>query len=238
MRVGLFDSGVGGLTVLRKLIKKYPCNEYVYYGDTLNMPYGDKSKEELLTLAKHNIEFLLSKNVEMIIVACGTVSSNCLNELKIIYKVPIISIIEPTIEYLNTHNYKSIGLMATKATIDSHIFKNNLDTLVYEIATPKLVPLIENNNLKDIDRVLHEYLDEYKNKIDVLVLGCTHYPIIRRYIEEVIGNIDILDMSDLIDIDNDGENSVIIYFSKINDTIINNVNKIIEVDASSIKPID
>ena len=235
MRVGLFDSGVGGLTVLKKLIKKYPNNEYIYYGDTLNIPYGDKSREELLILSKQNIEFLLSKNVDMIIVACGTVSSNCLNELKKIYNIPIISIIEPTIEYLNNSTYKTIGVIATNATIYSHIFKNNIDALVYEIATPKLVPLIEENNLEDIDSVLHEYLDEYLDKIDVLVLGCTHYPIIRRQIEEILGDVDILEMSDRLEIEDDGDNYVEIYFSKVNETIINNVKRIIEIDKINLK---
>ena len=107
MRIGLFDSGVGGLTVLKTLINKYPNNEYIYYGDTLNVPYGNKSKEELLKLSRHNIEFLLSKKVDMIIIACGTVSSNCLTELKKEYRIPIYSIIEPTINYLN--NSKSLN---------------------------------------------------------------------------------------------------------------------------------
>ena len=99
MRIGLFDSGVGGLTVLKKLIAKYPHNEYIYYGDTLNIPYGDKTKEELLALAIKNTKFLLNKEVDMIIIACGTVSSNCLKELKVKYSdIPILSIVEPAIE--------------------------------------------------------------------------------------------------------------------------------------------
>ena len=105
MRIGLFDSGIGGLTVLRTLKRKYPLNDYIYYGDTKNLPYGDKSINELKELASNNMEFLLSKNVDMIIIACGTVSSNCLDYLKNKYSVPIISVIEPTINYLNKSNY-------------------------------------------------------------------------------------------------------------------------------------
>ena len=231
MRIGLFDSGLGGLTVLKTLLKKYPNNEYVYYGDTLNIPYGDKTKEELIILAKKNVDFLLSKNVDMIIVACGTVSSNCLDILKETYNIPIISILEPTIDYLNNSNYQNILVMATHATINSHIFKNNINKNIYELETPKLVPMIENNNLLDIDKVLHEYLDNYLNNIDVLVLGCTHYPIIKDYIKSVVGeHTNILDMSDLIKIDNNGNRSLEIYFSKIDDKIITNTKNILEIN--------
>lgn len=236
MRIGLFDSGLGGLTVLKTLLKKYPNNEYVYYGDTLNIPYGDKTKEELIILAKKNVHFLLSKKVDMIIVACGTVSSNCYGILKETYDIPIISILEPTIDYLNNSNYQNILVMATHATINSHIFKNNINKNIYEIETPKLVPMIENNNLLDIEEVLHDYLDVYLNNIDVLVLGCTHYPIIKDYIKKVVGeNTNILDMSDLIKIDNNGNRSLEIYFSKIDDKIITNTKNILEINDLIIK---
>ena len=236
MRIGLFDSGLGGLTVLKTLLKKYPNNEYVYYGDTLNIPYGDKTKEELILLAKKNVDFLLSKNVDMIIVACGTVSSNCLDILKESYNIPIISILEPTIDYLNNSNYQNILVMATHATINSHIFKNNINKNIYEMETPKLVPIIESNNLVNINKVLHEYLDDYLNNIDIIVLGCTHYPIIRNYIKSVVGeNTNILDMSDLIKIDNDSNKLLEIYFSKIDDKIITNTKNILEINNLIIK---
>ena len=228
MRVGLFDSGVGGLTVLKTLIEKYPCNEYIYYGDTLNIPYGNKNKDELLKLSRNNINFLISKNVDIIIIACGTVSSNCLNELKKEYDIPILSIIEPTLEFLNKSDYKNIGVIATNATINSHIFSENVKKNVYEIATPKLVPLIENNELTNINDILHEYLDRYRDIIDVLVLGCTHYPIIKKDIHNVIGDdVVIIDMSKLITLSNNGKQNVKIYFSKINDIIIDNTVRII-----------
>ena len=229
MRVGLFDSGIGGLTVLKTLKTKYPHNDYIYYGDTLNLPYGDKTKEELLSLSRKNIAFLINKKVDMIIIACGTVSSNCLDILKKEYSIPIFSIIEPTIEYLNKSKYESIGVIATNATINSHIFKNKLNKNVYEISTPKLVPLIENNQENGLDLVLHEYLDIYKNKIDSLVLGCTHYPIIKDKIKKVLPDVDILDMSNQVILNsNDGNASINIYFSKINDTIAVNTRRILE----------
>ena len=105
MRVGVFDSGIGGLTVLKKIYKHYPNNEYIYFGDTLNLPYGNKTKEELNNLSSLEIEFLLSKKVDMIIIACGTVSSNCIDYLKNKYNIPIYDIISPTISYLNNSDY-------------------------------------------------------------------------------------------------------------------------------------
>lgn len=235
MRVGLFDSGIGGLTVLKTLINKYPNNEYIYYGDTLNIPYGNKTKSELLKLAKNNVDFLSMKNVDIIIIACGTISSNCLEELKQKYTIPIYSIIEPTIKYLNESNYNHIGVIATEATINSHIFKNNINKNIYELATPKLVPLIENNRNDELNKELHQYLDEYAGKLDILVLGCTHYPIIKDKIKEILTNTKILDMSTLIDIPNNTKSDIQIYFTKLNDVIINNTKKILNNNVLDIK---
>jgi glutamate racemase len=135
MRVGVFDSGIGGLTVLKNLYKHYPNNEYIYYGDTLNLPYGSKTKEELEKLASQDVEFLLDKKVDIIVIACGTVSSNCLDYLKKKYNIPIYDIISPTINYLNNSNYSNIGVIATERTIDSNIFKYNIKKEVYQIKT-------------------------------------------------------------------------------------------------------
>ena len=228
MRVGLFDSGIGGLTVLKVLMDKYPSNDYIYYGDTKNVPYGDKSKEELLDLARSNINFLISKNVDMIIVACGTVSSNCLDILVKEYDIPIISIVKPTIDYLNNSMFNNIGVIATHATINSHIFKNSINKKVYEIETSKLVPIIESNNYSNIEEVLHSYLDDYKDKIDVLVLGCTHYPLLIDYIKRILpDNVIILNMANQIVMDNEGNSSIEIYYSKIDEIIVNNTMRII-----------
>ena len=226
MRVGLFDSGVGGLTVLKTLKEKYPKNDYIYYGDTLNVPYGNKRKEELLKLARADVKFLVNKRVDIIIVACGTISANCINELRSEFNKPIISIIDTTIEYLNKSKFNNILVMATHATINSHIFKNNVNKYVYELETPKLVPLIENNNL--VLDVLHEYLDDYTDKFDALVLGCTHYPIIYDYIRKIVNkNMKIIDMSKLIKIKNEGNGTIELYFSKINQKVYDNVKTII-----------
>ena len=233
MRVGVFDSGIGGLTVLKNIYKHYPNNEYIYFGDTLNLPYGNKTKEELNNLSSLDVEFLLSKKVDMIIIACGTISSNCIDYLKNKYNIPIYDIISPTINYLNNSNYQNIGVIATNATINSHIFKNNLNKNIYEIATPDFVPIIENNKQEDLTKTIDKYLKDYQNKIDILVLGCTHYPIIKEDINKYFNNqVKLLDMSELLldKLDNDNKSSINIYYSKLNDTIINNTKKILDIE--------
>ena len=233
MRVGIFDSGIGGLTVLHTLLNKYPNNEYIYYGDTLNLPYGNKTKEQLIKLSDKDVQFLISKNVDIIIIACGTVSSNCLDYLKNKYNIPIYDIISPTIDYLNKSNYQNIGIIATNRTIDSHIFKNNINKNIYEINTPELVPIIENNNLDNLDNILDIYLKEYKDKLDILVLGCTHYPIISNYINKYLNNkVKLLDMSTLLldKLKQDNTSSINIYYSKINNTLIENTKRILNIE--------
>lgn len=233
MRVGVFDSGIGGLTVLKNIYRHYPNNEYIYFGDTLNLPYGNKNKEELNNLSSLDVEFLLSKKVDMIIIACGTVSSNCIDYLKNKYNIPIYDIISPTISYLNNSDYQNIGVIATNATINSHIFKNNLNKNIYEIATPDFVPIIENNKQEDLTKTINKYLKDYQNKIDILVLGCTHYPIIKEDINKYFNNqVKLLDMSELLldKLDNDNKSSINIYYSKLNDTIINNTKKILDIE--------
>ena len=229
MKIGVFDSGIGGLTVLKRLIEKYPNNEYIYYGDTKNIPYGDKSVEELKVLACNIIEFLLKKDVDMIVIACGTVSSNLSIYLKEKYNIKIIDIISPVINYLNNSNYKKIGVIATNATINSKIFSRNINKDIKEIACPKFVPIIEKDNLNELENCFNTYLNNLKDR-DLVVLGCTHYPIIKWQISNYLGNnIKLLDMAECIqDITNNGINKVDLYFSKLDDNIINNINDILK----------
>lgn len=238
MRIGVFDSGIGGLSVLKTLLEKYPNNEYIYYGDTINIPYGNKTKEELFKLAINDMDFLINKRVDMIVIACGTISSTFYQDLLDRYSLPIYDIISPMIRYLNSSKYKKIGIIATHNTINTHIFKNNIKRKVFEIETPKLVPLIENNELDKIETILSEYLEPYKDKIDSLVLGCTHYPIIIDKIDKHFdGKIPIFNMANYLfsDFENLDSSKLIIYFSKINSTIINNTKRIIDSDNIEIK---
>lgn len=223
MRVGVFDSGVGGLTVLKKLIEKYPKNDYIYFGDTKNVPYGEKNKNELFNLSSKIVEFFIENNIDLIVIACGTISSNCYTELKNKYSIPIIDIISPTIKYVTMNNYDNIGVIATTRTIDSHIFRDLLkDITVYEEACSEFVNLIENDLYDEID------IDRHLSKIDsdTIILGCTHYPLIKDKIKR-----NCIDMADNIVLpDNNGNSLRVLYFSKLDDKVIKNVNKIINKD--------
>lgn len=229
MKIGVFDSGIGGLTVLKKLIDTYPNNEYIYYGDTKNIPYGDKSVNELKVLASNIIDFLIEKDVDMIVIACGTISSNLSTYLKEKYNIKIIDIISPVINYLNNNNYEKIGVIATQATINSKVFSTNINKDIKEVACPKFVPLIEDNNLIELENYFNIYLDDLIDR-DLIVLGCTHYPLIKDQISQYMGNnIKLLDMSECIsNISNNGVSSVNLYFSKLDDKIINNINNILD----------
>lgn len=235
MKIGVFDSGIGGLTVLKRLIDKYPNNEYIYYGDTKNIPYGDKSIEELKVLASNIVEFLISKNVDMIVIACGTVSSNLSDYLKEKYNVKIVDIISPVINYLNNHEYEKIGVIATNATINSKVFSKSLNKDIKEVACPMFVPIIESNNLTELQKYLDAYLNVLKDR-DIIVLGCTHYPIIKDEINKYLNNnVRLLDMAECIsNITNEGKASIELYFSELEDKLIDNVKIILQNNVDSI----
>lgn len=229
MKIGMFDSGIGGLTVLKEFIKKYPNNHYIYYGDTKNLPYGTKEKEELLKLVKPIISFFTKQKVDFIIIACGTISANCFSELKKMTTIPIYDIITPTINYLNHNNYKSLAIFATNRTIDSHIFKDKLvDKDVLEIKTPEFVPMIENNKL-DLSIIKNYCLQVFNH--DILILGCTHYPLLINELKKYL-SIPILNMAipllNSIEISNDTNFKLELYFTKIDTNLINNIQKIIK----------
>lgn len=229
MKIGMFDSGVGGLNVLKEFIKVYPNNQYYYYGDTKNIPYGDKDKETLLKLSINIIKFFIEKNVDLIIIACGTISSTCIKELRNITTIPILDIISPTIQYLKKNPANKILVFGTKRTIENHIFKNNL-TNVIEVSTPEFVPMIENNHVDTL--IIKSYLKNYLD-IDILVLGCTHYPLLinefKKYLKD---ETKILDMGKIlvntIPLKNNSVSSIKLYFTKIDKVLEENIKKIIK----------
>ncbi len=231
MRIGVFDSGIGGVNVLSCLIKKYPYNEYIYFGDTKNLPYGDKTKKELFKLASSAIEFLISQKVEIIIIACGTISSTCYYKLKKKYDIPIYDIISPTISYLKESTYQKIGVIGTKRTIESNIFNINKKNIIMH-ETPSFVPIIENNLIEDKKKDIIDELKLFEN-VDILVLGCTHYPLLKKTIEENL-NISTLDMGEIlsekIKIRNGSNYSCKLYFTSISVNLIMNIENILQTD--------
>lgn len=234
MKIGLFDSGLGGLNVLSEFIKKYPNNTYYYYGDTKNVPYGEKDKETLLKLSTNIINFFEEKKVDLIIIACGTVSSSCYRELKELTFIKVLDIITPTINYLNDLNLNKVLVFGTKRTIESHIFKERLNANVYEVKTPEFVPMIENSCIDT--NVVKSYCME-KFGFEALILGCTHYPLLipefRKYLSK---DTKIIDMGkclvDSLDITTTNNLEVNLFFTKIDDNLKKNINKIISCSYS------
>ncbi len=204
--IGVFDSGIGGLTVLKELRKNLPYEDFIYFGDTARVPYGPKSKKTVTKYAIQIIDFLLQKNVKLIVVACNTVSSNSLQNLKRYYKIPIVGVIEPGVNLaLSCTKNKKIGIIGTKATISSqaytNLIKKNKKIKVFDKACPLFVPLVEegwfNNKISLL--IAHKYLDELKKKkIDTLILGCTHYPMLIPVIKKVMKNITLINSGEAV----------------------------------------
>ncbi len=191
--IGIFDSGCGGLTVLKEYLKILPNENYIYFGDTARLPYGSKSKDTILNFSKQIINFLISKNVKMIIIACGTASACAYEELKNLYDIPIKSIIIPTSKALQDNK---VGVIATKRTINSNAWKKNINKFhenieVIETACPLFVPIVEEgfSNTEVSTIVAENYLKVFENTgITSLILGCTHYPILEETIKKVLKN--------------------------------------------------
>lgn len=203
--IGIFDSGVGGITVLKELKNLLPNEDYVYIGDTASFPYGSKSKNTIIELSKKRIDNLIEMNVKMIVIACGTATSQALEEMKKIFNLPIIGIINPTIKYLKEKNIKKIGVIATTGTIRSRgwekqIEKNISNVKIVNKACPMLAPMAEEGwtENKIAELAIHEYLKDIK-EIDALILGCTHYPLFSKIIKKEIGeNVEIINTGEIV----------------------------------------
>ena len=189
--IGVFDSGLGGLTLLSEIKNQFPNESFIYFGDTAHLPYGSKSKLTIQLYSKKIVEFLIDQNVKLIIIACNTVSSLASKYLKENYDIPIIEVITPCVSSaLKYTKNKNIGVIGTTATINSNIYSNlihniNKHVIVTEIACPLLVPIIEEGwHIKKVsDIILDEYLcNLVKIEIDTLILGCTHYSIMENSI--------------------------------------------------------
>lgn len=194
--IGVFDSGVGGLTVAKEIMKALPKESIVYYGDTARVPYGSKSAETVTVYSRQIARFLMSQKVKAIVVACNTVSALALETIKNEFNVPFIGVVKPGAKMAAqaTRN-KRVGIIATEGTISSGIYetflkKTSPEVEVFGKACPLFVPLAEEGWLEDevTKLVAERYLRELKEKqVDTLVLGCTHYPLLRGIIGEVMG---------------------------------------------------
>ena len=217
--IGVFDSGLGGLTVLKEIKKVLPEYDYMYYGDTLHVPYGNRSDEAIFELTRNACEYLFAHGCKLIILACNTASAKALRRLQSTYlstlrpfnfvqggqaqgdKYNILGVIKPVAEEVAKISKGNVGVIGTRGTIESNAYKKELETQniasvhrpalkVVSVATPLLVPLIEEGWIgrKETKSILRNYLRKLKNEnVDTLILGCTHYPLLIRQIQGIMG---------------------------------------------------
>jgi len=196
--IGIFDSGIGGLTIAHAINKKLPNESIVYYGDTLHLPYGEKSKNAINNYCNKIVDFLIKKNCKAIIFACNSASSVAFRNIfkQVGQDCLLFNVIDPLVEYIvQKKNIKNIGVIGTNATISSNIYAKKINAIktqikVHSVATPLLASLIEENNEELYSKnILELYLKNPKlNNIDALILGCTHYPIITEHISNFYNN--------------------------------------------------
>jgi len=206
--IGIFDSGIGGLTVVRRVLEILPDEDIIYFGDTARVPYGGKSSDTIKKFSFEITNFLTSKKVKLIIVACNTVSATALDWLKAKFNIPIIGVIEPGAEEaVRTTKNNKIGVIGTRATIDSSAYTKALQSLRHKIkvfpkSCPLLVPLVEEGWIEGLSTILivEHYLKNLKDKgIDTLILGCTHYPLLQKEIEKVMGDkVKVIDSASVV----------------------------------------
>ena len=195
--IGVFDSGIGGLTVLRELLDRLPGESFVYFGDTARVPYGNKSAQTVRRFSSENVKLLLERGVKMVVVACNTATADALPQLQSEFDLPIIGVIDPGVRaaIAATRN-RHIGVIGTPGTIRSAAYQNGIlalmpDARVHSKACPLFVPLAEEGwTDTEVTRlVVEEYLKPYTAlQIDTLVLGCTHYPLLKPAIASLLGD--------------------------------------------------
>lgn len=195
--IGIFDSGIGGLTVVKQIMRLLPNENLIYFGDTARLPYGTKSKKLIQQYALEDAAFLNQFDIKLLVVACNSASATAVDLLKSTLTIPVTGVIEPGVSAsLSKSRENRIGVIGTMATVSSNayqdsIFKQNDQVEVFGQPCPLLVPLVEEGWIDDnITRLtIHKYMDPLiGNKIDTLILGCTHFPVIKRTIQEEIGS--------------------------------------------------
>jgi glutamate racemase len=207
--VGIFDSGLGGLTVAKAINLSLPNEQLVYFGDTAHLPYGDKSKETIVQYSLRIVDFLIEHKCKAVVIACNSASANAYEEVlqKAGNKCLVMNVIDPVVEYIARTEYQRIGVIATKSTIDSNAYQEKIsavknNVLLSAMATPLLVPMIEEGFIFDdiSNAIIRNYLSRHEiSSIDSLILGCTHYPIIKNQINKFYNfSIDIIDSGKIV----------------------------------------
>lgn len=222
-KIGLLDSGLGGLSILKELVKLLPNENYLFYEDSINNPYGNKTDDEIFKIVSNIVDYLLSKDCKIIVIACNTATTACINKLREKYKNTIFVGTVPAIKVSFDHNFKNTLLIATPYTIKSNSVHELIDNFkkdkqnIYLESGQDLAYLIEINDNEKIDLLLNELLIPYKDKIDSIVLGCTHYPLIKNKIKKILPDCNIIDGS--IGVSNEVKHQLIKH------NLLNNFNK-------------
>ncbi len=204
--IGVFDSGIGGLTVVKSIVETMPDENILYFGDTAHVPYGTRSREQITEYVLNDVRFLSRFDLKAIVIACNTADAIAKDKVKELYPMPVFGVVDPASRKAadSTKNGK-IGVIATNATVNSRAYnkeiaKYNADAEVLSVACPLLVPLVENGRFRKddivINTVLHEYLAPLREAgVDTLVLGCTHYPLLYDVISSMMPDVNIISSS-------------------------------------------
>ncbi len=260
--IGVFDSGLGGLTVLKEIMKILPNENIVYFGDTARVPYGPRSKETVKKYTFQAIDFLISKNVKAIVIACNTATARALEEAQQKYDIPILGVIEAGAKtaVISTKN-KKVGIIGTEGTIRSKAYnfeigKLDKDIQIMDKACPLFVPIVEEGwaNTDIAHLTAKKYLDELiEEGIDSLVLGCTHYPLLKKTIGEIVSdNVilvnpaketakdlkDVLAKSDMLKSDSDKETKYEYFVSDIPEKFASIAEEFLKKEIEDIKSVE
>lgn len=199
--IGVFDSGLGGLSLVHEIKKLLPNENVIYLGDTARVPYGNRSKQIIEKFSLEDAKFLVDKDVKCIVIACNTASSVAYEYLKKNINIPLIDVISPLPDYVDFNNYSKVGIIGTKATIRSNAHKKMIEALnrnikIFAKACSLFVPFIESGETEGqaLDLIIKKYLSSFKKEnLDSLILGCTHYPLIAASIRKYLGkNIEVI----------------------------------------------
>jgi len=207
--IGIFDSGLGGLTVAKAIHLSMPNEQLIYFGDTAHFPYGDKSREAIIQYSTHITDFLLEQKCKVIVIACNTASANAYDAIlqRVKSKCQVLNVIDPVVDFIAGSGYNKIGVIGTKSTIDSGTYADKIRArrkgiMVNSMATPLLAPMIEEGFIYDdiSNAIIRNYLSRNEiSDIETLILGCTHYPIISNQISRFYNfEIDIVESGKII----------------------------------------
>ena len=257
--IGFFDSGLGGLTSIPPLRRRLPEEKIIYFGDTARTPYGSKAIRTIKGFSTEIADFLVQSNVKMIVIACNTVSATCVDDLRKRFpQIPILGIIEPTARMVAAECEESskVGIIGTKVTIASHAYSDmikekNPSLNIVETACPAFVPLIEEGIIDNdiMDLTIKYYMDDFvkDNELDTVILGCTHYPLIKKNLEGLYPDLKIINPSDIVvnrveeilaegDMFADGSDfRNVFYASDLSENFLNMIDHIFEEEAEDAK---